>query len=180
MTKGFPKPDSTFQRPFPINDGWHAAHDELFAKRNLTLVMRSNVYPSAVFKEGDMVQVSIHYGKIKRRYWTSLQKPLSIEQTTCTITVPGLARKTIIAAVEDARAGRSETDLGCSMQESIDQLDFSHFLKHCLMIQTTACPTPKLMLRLSHPRTFQDEIIYLPLVIVLQTLTTLKSIYFSE
>lgn len=76
--------------------------------------MRSSVYPSEVLETGDMVQVLIHNGKAKRTLWTSTEKVLAIDQTAGTITVPGRAGKTIIAAVEDARAARFETDLVCS------------------------------------------------------------------
>ena len=44
MAKGFSKPLIVDQRPIPIDDSLRAAHDELIAKRKLTLIMRSNKF----------------------------------------------------------------------------------------------------------------------------------------
>lgn len=124
MAKGYSKPLVANQRPIQVDAELQAAHDELIAKRKLTLIMRSNTFPSQSFKVGDLVQIYINDGKSKRGSWTSPRKVLEINTNAGSVTVPGRSGKTVTAAIEDARAC-SEHSLANSIQDSIDQLEFN-------------------------------------------------------
>ena len=125
MAKGYTKPVIAGQLPIAVDDELQKAHEELIAKRKLTLILRSKVFPADSFKIGDLVQVFIKDGKAKRGSWSSPRAVLSIDSTSGTLTIPGRAGKTISAAVEDVRAARVDSDLTAMIQESIDQLDMN-------------------------------------------------------
>lgn len=125
MAKGFSKPLMINQKPIPVDDELRIAHDELIAKRKLTLILRSNATTNESFKIGDLVQIYIKDGKQKRGSWTSPRQILSIDVEAGSITVPGKAGKTICAAVEDARAAQTNSDLAAAIQDSIDELDMT-------------------------------------------------------
>lgn len=124
MKKGFSKPLISSQRPIPVDEELHTAHDELIAKRKLTLIMRTNTFLSAQLKIGDLVQVFLHDGKSKRGSWNSPRNVLSINSEVRSITVPGRSGKVISADIENVRA-HTENELASSIQKSIDQLEFN-------------------------------------------------------
>lgn len=123
MAKGYSKPLLANQRPLPVDDELQKAHNELIAKRKLTLILRSNVYCTQSFKPGDFVQVYIKSGNEKRGKWTSPRQVLSINREAGSITVHDRAGNIISAAFEDCRAAPNQSELTNAIQESIDELE---------------------------------------------------------
>lgn len=122
LAKGFTRPALPGTPPIPIPEEIRAAHENLQAKRKLTLILRSKATTDNVVKAGDLVQVYLKNQKEKRGKWTDPRPVLSFDKISHSVTVPGKNGRTVNAAVEDVRLAVADNALARMIQESIDEL----------------------------------------------------------
>lgn len=99
------------------------AHDELKAKRKLTLMLRSKVTRDSVVELGDLVQVFVKEGKDKRGKRLSTRVVLSVDNDFGIVSVLGSSGRPISAAAEDVRIAIVDDELAVCISETNDQLD---------------------------------------------------------
>lgn len=123
LAKGYTKPidDSFF--PQGVSEDIVAAHEELVAKRKLTLLLRSKATQNPLIKSGDLVQVYYKDRSERRGKWSSPRTVLSFDPVSGIVSIPGSNGSPIHAAVEDVRHAVTEDELAVHVTESIDQIN---------------------------------------------------------
>jgi len=125
MAKGYTRPLYNGKAPVFVPIEIMEAHQNLKAKRKLTMILRSKACTDERFSPGQLVQVFIKQGKEKRGKWSSDKPVLSYDDESRSVTVPGASGRKIVAAVEDVRPAIEKDSFAIAVQESIDELENS-------------------------------------------------------
>lgn len=122
MEKGYTKPIDQSFLPQGTPESLVSAHNELVAKRKLTLLLRSNATCNPTVRAGHLVQIYFKEKDQKRGRWLSTRTVLSHDPDSGLVTVPGSNGKKIHAVVEDVRLAITDDDLSAHIVESNDKL----------------------------------------------------------
>jgi len=125
LAKGYTRPVESGNVPRIVPKEIREAHENLKAKRKLTLILRSKATTDEKYESGDMVQIYVKKGNEKRGKWSGDKIVLSYDESSRSVTVPGGRGKRIIAAVEDVRPAIQKDSFAKLVQESIDELEMS-------------------------------------------------------
>ena len=103
LAKGYSRPIEAGAKPKLLSLDIVDAYQTLFAKRKLTLILRSKTIEETPIAVGDMVQIFVKDSKEKRGKWSQSMPVLSYDLSNRTVTVPGSKGRKVCAAVEDVR-----------------------------------------------------------------------------
>ncbi len=123
LAKGYTRPVLHGKTPMRVPEEIISAHEQLLAKRKLTLIMRFKSTKDSIVRPGDMIQVDVKKDSAKRGKWLSPRPVLHYHPESFTVTIPGERGRTMKAAIEDIRPAFSDNALTSLVQESIDFLE---------------------------------------------------------
>lgn len=128
MAEEYTKPvNDSAVHPTPSNFIGAQTQTQLWAKRKLTLILKSNSADKINGAAGDRIEIFTKVGINKRGKFLVSIIALSIVKEDRTVTVPAKKGKRLVAGFEDVRVSIAEDCFAVAAQEAIDCVDDSKY-----------------------------------------------------